>query len=789
MKRAGTFKYILLSSIFATVAVGVAPARAQSASEAATGEIIVTARKRNETSIDVPVAIAALGEEQLNRYGARDFQAVATQIPGLIIQPIPGGGGGSIALRGISSTPSNPSIDQAVSFNVDGVQVGSANILRLGQIDLQQIEVLKGPQALFFGKNSPGGVISLRTNDPGDHFEFKAITDYEFNARELGITAIASSPLTDTLGVRVVGYFNTMKGYFENHGGTFPGFNFGPVSSRGPKKQEFYLRGTLLFKPTDALTIRAKYGYSKLDADSSPFDTQQRIYCSRGTPQMLGYPGPQDCKADKVFFNGKMDPRLVAFLPAGSFDDEGTRSTQQLGSLEIGYEMVPDITLTSVSGYYKIHDEFYGSASYQSSTPLVSGTLVNRRELSEEVRLASARDDWPVNFTVGAYVQDSKFYQETPTVIDGYAFGLQPAPGLGFASRSFNQFWVKGSSYSFFGQLIWKVFDKLEVAGGARWSHERKRVRGHLLTGPVVFGTDDLKFTDTSPEVTVTYKPNANLSIFGAFRNGFKSGGFSTGGSFFPVGVPLDYRPEDAQGFEAGIKARTGGLRFNITAYTYRYKDMQLSTFDPVRLFQSVVNAASARVKGIEADFNWNTPVQGLDLHGSVNYNHARYSEFLVGCYTGQTVAEGCDQNPSAAGVFRNQDFAGHQLVLAPDWTGNAGASYTGEIGGDLKLGLTGDASFSDNFFGQLESAPFARQKGFAMFDASVRLGASDDRWQVALIGRNLSNVYRARFVSQVPLTGISSRTGTTTTGGVSDYSGQINRGREIRLQLTFKIG
>ncbi len=749
-------------------------------------EIIVTARKRSEGTMDVPIAITALTSEDLGRYGATDLVAISQQVPGLIIQPMAGGAGGSVALRGISSSTQNPSIDQSVSFNIDGVQVSSANIIRLGQIDLQQLEVLKGPQALFFGKNSPGGVISIRSADPTAQFEGKVTGDYEFNGDEIALTGVLSGPLTDTLGFRLLGYYNRIKGYFDNNAQIVPNSGFGPNYDRAPNRREVYLRGTLLFEPSDALTVRAKYNYDNVRGNTSPFDGQQRIGCPYGAYQVGAYPlVDTDCTQDGNYVSGRLDPRLVAAYP-DLFPYEGSRSKQHLASVEASIALAEDISLTSVSGFYKINDGFRGSASYQSGSPVIAGTDVRRRDLSQELRLATDRGEWPVNFTIGAYFQDSKFDQGGPAIIAA-------VPGSILVATN-NDFAVDTTAYSFFGQAIWQVTEQLELAGGARWSRETKEFSGQSGRGiatmptPIIPALARIRFTDTSPEVTLTWKPSSRLTVFGGWRNGFKSGGFNTGGTFAASGRRIDYRPEDIAGFEGGVKARLASVRLGLTAYTYRYKDLQVSTFDPIQLVQTVLNAASARIKGIEAEADWSSPVDGLSLRGSLNYNHARYTDFLSGCYTGQTIAEGCSVNPAANGAFRQQDLSGRPLTLAPDWAGSAGITYETPLSDNIAISLTGDAQYSSSFWAQLEEAPLGKQSSYWMFNASARLLVDDDRYELALIGRNLSNVYRSRFVSQVPLTGVAARTGTSTTGGLSDISGLVNRGREVRLQLTARF-
>ncbi len=126
--------------------------------------------------------------------------------------------------------------------------------------------------------------------------------------------------------------------------------------------------------------------------------------------------------------------------------------------------------------------------------------------------------------------------------------------------------------------------------------------------------------------------------------------------------------------------------------------------------------------------------------------------------------------------------------MLAPDWTGSLGFSYTTPVGNSLEIGFSSDAMYSSSFFGQLESAPQGKQEKYVNLDGSIFVGAQDGTWRLALMGRNLTEVYRSRFVSQTPLTGIATRAGTNIPGGLPDFSGNVNRGREIRIQGSFKF-
>lgn len=758
------------------------------ADEPAEGEIIVTARKRNESLLDIPVSVTALGQAQLERYATSDLQAVSTQVPGLFVSNA--SSSGTLALRGIASSPGNPAADQGVSVNVDGLQVGSPLIMRLAQVDLAQIEVLKGPQALFFGKNSPGGIISLRTADPGSSFEGRAIVSHEFEADETTGQLVLSGPLTDTLGARVVLFGNRILGDVRNPVPVIPGISYGPTWRRTANYKQFYGRATLLFKPSDSFTLRAKYSHSDLRG-SNPFGMSERSYCPNGTAQLLGLPVTDDCTVNGVSYNTtELSPAMYAASAATGLPLDREQTTKQdLGSLEANLTIAPDITLTSLTGYYKLSESRSGNVAFQSAPLFATQSSYTRREISQEIRLTTAKADWPVNFMVGAFYQDLDLPNDNIRYTDRYT-STRTLP-LGTITTSATFYDTSGKTYSLFGQAIWNITPEIELAGGARVSKETKRMSMRSGTTasnlvPVTLPVSKRTFNDVSPEVTLTYKPMRGLSMFAAFRNGFKSGGFNAAGA----GGDLSYKPEDIKGFEAGIKGDLGDFRFGATAYTYKYTNAQVYTFNPTLNVQTVLNAASARIRGIEADVTWRpSAVDGLEFHANANYNRARYLQFLVGCFVGQTVAEGCDVGAQTGGVYRQQDLSGRQLMLAPDWTGNVGFVFERPLGmGDLRFGATGDLSFSSSYVTILEDAPGATQSSYQRLNASLRLSDPGAGWELALIGDNLNDKRVMTYTGAVPFTGISTRTGSTLGGGQADLYSFITRGRQVRLQASFKF-
>lgn len=788
---------------------GASGAEQTAPTDQAGGDIVVTARRREETSIAIPVAVTALDQRMIDQQNITSLADIAKLVPGLKVGEVSGGVGGTIVLRGVgTSAGSNASFEQTVSTNIDGVQLSRGNALRLGQIDMETIEILKGPQALFFGKNSPAGVISIKTADPGDKLEIMSRIGYEFNAQEMRADLVVSTPLTSTLGVRVALSTSQMDGFRTNLAGQAmaaanairPGAVAG-YQPQGPEQEFYFGRGTIKWAPSTTFDARGKFTYAKVDGigyqQGGGF---QRIYCPNGAPFQAnqasalngGVPNPalaaalavDNCKADNRYANGFINPAFLAASPIRQRDPRGAGDySQLLGSVEMNFRPTDTLTLTSVSGYVRQKEFRYDTYSNSPSDAVAALDFygyTTYRQYSEEVRLLS-NFDGPLDFLLGGYIDNTRLTTNTVPLVNGAIFDQR----------------IEGQAYSGFGQVIWNVTSRIEAAGGARITREDRSIAVTRNGVPQPLLIDDATFNNVSPEATLTYRPTKRMTLYGAYKQGFKSGGFAaplTGGAALVAPGPnYLYRPEKVKGFEIGAKALLfdGMLRVNTAAYTYEYSDLQVNSLDNSSGLAviRVTNAAAARVKGVEGDFVFHPrSIRGVDLHGAMAYNHANYSNFLATCYIGQTVAMGCNQNPNASGVYQGQQLAGHPLINAPRWNASLGFNFEHELtSSGLSLGLSVDADYKSSYNPHPELAPGALQAEAAFLNGTLRLFDHDSGWDVSLIGRNLTDIYRVDVASNAGQTGISARTGTTIDGGLADLNGNVNRGREVLLQITFR--
>lgn len=795
--------HLLATSILALVACSAGGvAQAQEAGEATAqagggqlAEIIVTARKQSESLIDVPVAVSAVGGAELAKTGVNDLNRIAQLAPQVIAARSDQGSGASFTIRGIGSSPQDQGIEQSVTLNIDGVQVTRGNVVNQGFFDLQQVEVLKGPQALFFGKNSPAGVISLRSINPTDTFEGYLRGGYEFVANERYLEGAVSGPITDTLKARLALRGTKMRGWIKN---VAPGVASNPLLNglatpgadprHNPDSREVLGRLTVLFEPSSDFDATLKISAGKYK-DNDGASSRGQAICAPANPHptVSGLPDTtESCKFDNIKSSANTNPALVVDWPY--FKQNGRFYTDLwsgLASLTMNYN-TPVLKISSVTGFFKLDSKAAQDAVYSNFASVYGVLTEDTQQFSQEIRAVSDFDG-PLNFTLGAYYEDVKR--------DHFGAYLLMYAGPDAATGKFHTFELNtdtsGRTVSAFGQLRYDILDNLQLAGGARWTHERKKqTNGNIyvhsaLVGP--FGilpagqkiSGRFKDTDISPEVTLSWHPMEQTLVYAAYKTGYKSGGFSSPSLLSAVfnADNLEFKSESSEGFELGMKTYLADrtIRLEATAYRYNYKNLQLSSFDQETFSFFVRNAANARIQGFELSGEW-AATREFRLNGAVGYNRARYTNFPRGvCYSGQPSSP-TPTSGQCHSLLNVQDLKGKPLTRAPDWSFNLGADYTVEVGSNLKMGASADVSYTGSYFTQEDQNPMGFQDSFARINASLRVGAADDRWELALIGRNLTNEFYLETTSNKAF------------GGPTDLQAQTPRPREVRVQGTFRF-
>jgi outer membrane receptor protein involved in Fe transport len=807
--RLERFRLVLLAAgAGLALPLGSAHAQERGAAEASapTDEIIVSARKRQESAIAVPVVETVLTAETIERAAITDLKDVAKFAPGLTVGQNVLSVGAQISIRGYGTSASDPGVDQSVSLNIDGMTFTQGLSFESGFFDLAQIEVLKGPQSLFFGKSSPGGVISLRTADPGSEAEIIARGGYEFASREYRGEVIFSTPVANGFGVRFAGMAWNRDGFFKNTATALPGTGALDTRDRIGGGHGNQFRATVLFEPSPAFDLRLKANYV-YDFDRHPA-ILQLVACPEGLASSPGNPFPptinptDDCTLNRTV--SYVDLSRAGFpTMASAGGPRLAEKTQLFGTLEMNFRPASGLTLTSVTGFYDLDADNLsanGSFTSYSGAPFGLDNRYDRQEFTQELR-ATSDFSGPINFTLGAFYQDADVSLRADTYANQAILPFLP-PQLAAAT---NQLDIK--SLSGFGQLRYNPVETLEIAVGGRYTDEKRKFRVFdprtgLGTPVAVPKISSGKF---APEATVTYRPTDDLTFFASFKKAYKSGSYVLGRLDAAPGQLPDnsFGDEKIEGGEGGIKSRLFDrqLSLNIAGYYYDVKGLQVGTVEandaanglPI---QRTINAGAGRLYGIDLDASYRPRgIDGLNLYASVNWNRTKFTDFdNVPCFGGQTVALGCNRilNPTT-GLYTAQSVTGKPFVRAPEWQVNFGAVYDMPIADDWTLTLASENFYSSKYYRALGLRDAFIQDSFLKVGGSITLKSPDDQWELAVIGKNLTNQYSSGFCGSTDFTnnffGQQQITGGAASGpdGIDELMCSADTGRTVWLRLTFR--
>lgn len=755
-------------------------------------EIVVTARKRTERLQDIPVAVTALSAKQLQNYDLSSLEKVAATTPNFSITRASNGSGAQLTLRGIGSSFTSIGIEQSVATVVDGVYYGQGRIINEGLFDLERLEILKGPQSLFFGKNSTAGVVSITTADPTSSPQFTARVGYEFKANEKYGELIGSGPLTDTLGLRVAVRGSRMgAGYVDNESGpiTYTATDvatgdtntyLAAAGKDGPRNRSILGRITLKWEPTSDFTATLKGSINRDNSGNAAWN-YVNYTCSEQGIAMPGSP------CGKRFANAmNAIPAEIAAVMPFARDDGALRNRYRsnTATATFNYETGP-VTLTSVTNYNDNRNLFNLDADYISSeTSNVWANEVDSFKAFSTEQRALTKFGGPFELMGGIYYQHTKLRARQATILAGVEDStVDPAfRYLGFAKDS----GTTDETIAGYGQAILKVIPDVELTAGVRYTHETKDsyfVQPYVNAALQGAFLQDQRFTanqtfkNWSPEFTATWKPTQDLTAYLAYKTGFKSGGFSNTAIQSAFGSQEDFAfdPEKVRGVEGGVKGMLFDrqIRYSLGAYYYKFSDLQIDFFNSTTVSFVTTNAGSAKVRGVELELEYAPrAVSGLDFKLSANYNKARYADYLAPCYAGQSAGQGCTLVVNGVPY---QSLDGKPTANAPAWSGALAVNYETAIGGGLATALGVNARYSDSYLASPFYNTVARQGSYVSLDASVRVKTEDDRYELALIGKNLTN----RFI----INGTIDVVGTT-----RDQAGLVGLPRTVQLQGTVRF-
>ena len=796
------------------------------------GEIIVTARKQNETLQEVPVTIAVVSGKTLDDYHLTKAEDVAGRVPTLNVQVGGSGSGGTIALRGVGSSAISASFDSAIAFDFDGVQVSTMRLVQAGFYDVGQIEVLKGPQSLYFGKSASAGVFSIKSADPTRTWQYGAKASYEFEEKGKVFGAFLSGPISDTLGIRIAAQYTDVDRYQRLQANT-PAVN----NPRGLK--DFVGRLTLNWEPTDTFTANFKAQYVRNENDGAI--AQSDLFCgANGRADeivlfggAIAIPAGYDCKVGNgKYFTPDVAPPLARSvpLPSGAAGFKGVpfgKTDLYFSRLRMDLDLTDALKLTSVSGYVDLDAQDVDSYSYGGigaaftpipgatvggiapalgaingpGVPLGVGTSDPRNALkqySQELRLASDFDG-PLNFMVGAFYENRNFVFDTSQQAANVSL-IAPDPITGYTFDYKKIHVTKTDAVSLFGSLTYKPTDQLEVSGGVRYTNEKKvntisvpYVHAFLSASPLFlksgFFSGPIKFKDNniSPEATIKYKIGPDFNIFASYKTGFKSGGIDN--SALPTNSlsvaalsgnfdTLKYKSEKARGGEIGFKSQLAGraVTLNGTVFYYTFTDLQVQIFNATAVQFITLNAGKVNQKGAELELNWRTPVEGLSLSSNFSYLDAKYKTFIL---------PGPDLLINAPNDKDNVILSGRKVSRAPKFAGNVAFDYKVPVGDTMAVSLGGNMVYSGSYITNNARPTDFVQKSFATFDGRISVGERDDRWKIALVGINLTDKIVTQTSGDRPFLSGANPFGLPVG---DDIILNQNRGRQVYVEASVKF-
>ncbi|MFS0736736.1 TonB-dependent receptor [Sphingomonas sp. 1P06PA] len=598
-------------------------------------EIIVTARRRNESIQTTPIAVTAIAPSQLEASVATkisDLQGLAPNV--LITQQSTGAATANISIRGIAFADVEKSFDPAVGVNVDGVYIGTSTGQLLDFFDIGSIEILRGPQGTLFGRNTIAGVINVRRTRPTGEWggKFEASIG-RFGA--IGLRGVLNVPvIEDVLAAKFFEFHQQEDGFLKAAGtgetlGRSNAENFGV---------------SLLFTPSSAFDalLTLEQQEQSFETFNGSLSRTGDVFCDFG---LLPTGACNRNNTDDIYtiFKNQENP--------GNY-------RARAATLEMNLDL-DAIKLASVSSYRESDERQI--ADYSTAGNYIGDRAQDYYQFSQELR-ASGNLFQGFDYVAGLYYFESKYNLIQLTSI--------PAFGVINQLQDTSQ---KSRSMAAFFDFNWEVLPRVRLSGGGRYTKDRKININPLLADPA--GNVGLRARESwskfTPKVTIDYRPTDELMVYATWSRGYRSGGFNGRGQTFNTAT-IPYNPETVDSYEVGVKSEFLDRRvsLNLAGFYTDYKDIQQSTTVPLAVapFNEtlVTNAAGAKIKGLEADLTVRA-TSNLTIRGAAGYTDSKFQDFIIG----QLVAGG----------VRQFDFSDVGLIYAPKLTAAISGEYKIDVG------------------------------------------------------------------------------------------------------------
>lgn len=785
----GKFRRVVAAGVL-TATAGMLGARA-----AELEEVVVTAQKRVQSLQDVPLSVNAIDGDRIVQAAFGEIEDIQILVPNLTMTET--GIGTQLSIRGIGSGI-NQGFEQSVGMFVDGIYHGRAQLARAPFLDLERVEVLRGPQSILFGKNAIAGAISMTTAKPTYEPEASITAFYEPDDSAVEFRGHVSGPFSDTLAGRIAFLVTENDGYFENT----------TLGEGEPAETERVIRGTLQWEPTSNFSATGMVELGQFDAEGRFLEVVNPVERPGGIPYSAVLANP----AFDTILETDQNFRRQS-------NGDSSQNTTRKGVLTLEYEFDSGLTLTSVTGYNSYTYSEFCDCDFTGAVIFDADTAEDFDQYSQELRIASPTGGL-IEYLAGFYYQSANLdfsdsiNVPTNSLLPLALAGSFPPPAVpallsqvpgSSTKRTFEQ---ESDLWALFFQATWNVTDAVRLTFGGRYTSESKdasRRQFHVdntgsedsspaVTGLLqnVYGIFLIEEYDTIfgsvtekeflPRVIGQWDVTENAMAYASYSEGFKASGFDVRSNASPDpadGIPgLDgvfgFGPEEAKSYEVGAKFTLldNSLEANVALYRTEYTDLQVSQFDGVLGF-NVLNAAEATVQGLEFDARWQATE---DLYFVANF---AYLDFEFDSFADSQ----CDffrTYPVTDPVRGLCDVSGERREFTPEYSGAVSGYHTYYLPGDLQLNTNLDLVFSDEYFASPTLDENLVQDAYVQLNARIGIGSQDGRWEVAFVGRNLTNQEILTFGNTLPVA-------SALTGGTGNaYYAFYQHDRLLGVQATF---
>jgi iron complex outermembrane receptor protein len=695
-------------------------------------DIVVTARRREESLQEVPVAVTAFTSTAIESKFATDLRGLGGQIPNVVITNVAGFNAASIGIRGQSTGDIILTFEPAVAVIVDDFVLAHVQTQLFDLFDIERIEVLRGPQGTLFGKNTVGGVVNVITKRPGPDLAAEARIGYSsFNT--LDLKASLNLPLADNLFFRVAGSFQDSDGFYRN--AKFDFVNNRPGDGRRIGGTRFFSgRAKLLWRPGPDTDLLLTYEMLRDRGDSPPSVNE--------TPpgflfEAFGFPGIQTTGGDPfdtalTFCDGSAsDPDCVGTNNGHRLDVDGVYLRGETAWQDVG-------ALTVVGGWRRVKSSLPSDYTGENAFLFVATRDDVREQYSVEARFSSDFSD-RFKFTAGGMYWGQTLDANATSFLGFLRFLGDPTATTDPNQSTAN---YKVDSYAVFGEAEYRVADPFSLFLGARYTKEDKSfsVRPQVRRSIIATGfwpeySDEASFSKPTIRAGYRWEMSPVINNYFTYSQGYKSGGYNEQAMSATSALP--FAEETADSFELGFKAETldRRVRANAAGFYVRYDDLQRDAVvpftDPITGLPGqetrTTNAGSAEVYGIELEASV-LPADGFTFSVAVGWQKARYLEFET------------DIN----GDGTNEDASFLELRNVPEWTVGITANYAFPPSPMGQFTLNADLNHQSEFQTSTLNAAFTQGESRTLVGASIQWSDPSERFRASLYARNIFNeIYR----------------------------------------------